>query len=467
MSYEQLGFYFRYTTVDEQTGRVKIVDVPQYSLMAETCFQRKNMCFNDALSFKFDGKKWVWFSKTALLNFIRTENIDCIKPGHFDNFIKMIRSACYIDALGIEQRDGIINVNNGVIDVATGELLPHSYKYFFKYCAPVNFNKGSSCSRWERFLLDVFENNIELVDLAQRIFGYILIGGKPFLHRAFVLYGSGRNGKSTFLDVLRAVIGSESYATVSLAKLDKEFSIVNLDGKLANIVEETPTDEINAEIFKNLVGGGEIQAAHKGFDEYKFRNNSRFVFACNEMPIFKDRSAGLEERLVFLPFNRFFKENERDTEITEKLLAELPGILNWAVEGAKMVLKDRKLPIYQTTQQAKEVYRLETDALYAWFIDEIEVCNSFETISTKEAYRKYKEDCSENGNRPYSKDKFFKRLRKLLEDKCAELKVDYDKNRRSPSGNERVFDCFKWKNQLTGTTPALSQVSHNKRYDFD
>jgi len=106
--------------------------------------------------------------------------------------------------------------------VLTGELLPHSYKYMFKYCSPVEYSPTAECPLWEKFLMEVFNNNIELYDLAQRLFGYIIIGGRPFLHRAFCLYGNGRNGKSTFLDVLKAVLGKESYSVVSMAKLDKE-----------------------------------------------------------------------------------------------------------------------------------------------------------------------------------------------------------------------------------------------------
>lgn len=441
-NYEQIGFYFRYMIPDENTGKIKTVDVPKYKVMADWCFEQKNMCFDDSTSMIFDGKKWNWLSKHALSNFIITKNEECIKPGHMDGFVKMIRGKCLVGSVANKNTDGLINVNNGIIDVRSGELLPHSHEYLFKYCSPVDFSTSATSPLWEKFLLETFCNDVGLIDLAQRLFGYILIGGRPFLHKAFVLFGSGRNGKSTFLDVLRAVLGSESYSTVSMAKLDREFSVVALDGKLANIVEETPTTEINAEAFKNLVGGGQVQASRKGQDEYTIRCNARFVFACNEMPNFKDRTVGLEERLVFIPFNRFLKEDERDTEITEKLLAELSGIFNWALEGAKIILRDRKLPHYEATADAKDMYRIETDPLYAWFKERITIeKDSKGEISCRALYKKYSEDCESSGNRPYSKDRFLKRFRKMISDYCSEHKITYDAKWKTKAG-ERGFNIF-------------------------
>lgn len=454
----RFGFYIRYL-IPTDDG-IKVVDVPQYNDMAIHCFEQKNMCFDDATSLKFDGKKWTWLTKIALNNFIVEQNKELIKPGHIDGFVKIIKSKCFADAMGISTPEALINVNNGVIDVKTGALLPHSYKYLFKYCAPVDFSHSAECPRWEKFLDEVFEGNKDLVDLSQRLFGYILLGGRPFLHKAFVLYGGGRNGKSTFLDVLRAVIGYESYSTVSMSKLDKEFSLVNIDGMLANIVEETPTDEINAEVFKTLVGGGEIQAAHKGMDEYKFRCNARFVFACNDLPVFRDKSVGLEERLVFIPFNRYFKESERDTSITEKLITELPGIFNWALKGAKTIEKERKIPSYAITTEAKEMYRLETNPTYAWFKEEIEITEDIHyQVPVNTLYEEYSKDMNANGNRPFSKDKFSKQFRKYLESVCGERGITYDPGAKDSTRTIRVFNIVKFTRIRAGASIIFKDSS--------
>jgi P4 family phage/plasmid primase-like protien len=447
--YEQIGYYFRYE-ITKPEGGIKTVDVPQYKLMADACFEAKNICCDDSLSMKFDGKKWYWMSKTELLNFIITENKECIKPAHLDNFVKIIKGTCFEKALEFESSDGFINVQNGIVNVKTGELIPHSYKYMFRYCTDANYDPSAQCPAWLKFLDDTFSGDSELKDLAQRLFGYVMIGGRPFLHKAFVLYGEGRNGKSTFLDILKAVIGEKSYSVVSMSKLDREFSLTMLNGVLANIAEETPTDEINAEVFKTLVGGGQVVASHKGYDEYSFQCNARFIFACNDMPVFKDKSVGLEDRLVFIPFSRYIREEDRDTRIVEKLLAELPGILNWAIDGAKTIFKERRLPTYEATNRIKETYKEETDPLYAWVKENIAFENDeslFETIEY--IYTKYQYSSTTAGNKPYSKINFSRRLKKMMKAKCEEMGLidPYSKLH----GGIRGYKYIKYIGEIFGT----------------
>lgn len=437
------GFYSVKKIYNEDGGLIKTAVIPEYEMMAEHCLDKKEVCFDDTLSLKYNGKYWAWLTKIGFHNHIIKANDEHIKPQHIDMFAKAIKGRCFIDDMGFKPIDGLINVENGIIEASTGTLLPHSRDHLFKYCIPVQYDKTQSCQQWLNFLNEVFEGNKDLIEVAQRLFGYILIGGHPFLHKAFVLYGTGRNGKSTFLDILKTIIGTSSYSTVSMSKINKEFSAVNLDGKLANIVEETPTDEINAEIFKAIVGGGEIQVSHKGMDEYSLRISARMVFACNDMPIFKDKSVGLEDRLYFIPFLRYFKEEERDTNIIPKLMSELPGILNWAIEGAIKVSADHAMPNIAATTALKEVYKEETDPLYSWFKKHIIVREGSPLIITAgDLYSKYFAYCEENGNRPYSKDKFLKRIRHLVSKQCFDQKILFQPDFRFRDADGRNLRAF-------------------------
>ena len=404
--YKQKGFYLVDPIGDEK--------IPLYESMANWTFSQKNMAFNDAVSLKFDGKKWDWLTKTALYSFVRQKNEGHLDPQHLDNFIKLIKASCFYDNFNFQDTDSFINLNNGILSVKTGELLPHSYQYPFKYVSPVDYSPLDQCPEWEAFLNRIFEGKKELIDLVQKMFGYIIIGGDPFLHKAFCLVGSGRNGKSTLLEVLKAVVGKDSYSTVSMGKLDKEFSLVSIDGKLANIVEETPNDEINSEAFKTMVAGGEVRAAHKGFDEYSFKCKARFVFACNDMPIFKDKNVSMLDRLIFIPFNRYFEESERDPFMAQKLKMELSGILNWAVKGAEIVLKDKIITTGDAVGAAKQQYLRESDSVYAWFMDNIIVDKNAKGIATSDCFEKYKQWSEEEGSFPCKKHTFGKRMRTLL-----------------------------------------------------
>jgi P4 family phage/plasmid primase-like protien len=447
----EFGFY----ELIEQKGG-KITYQPMYNELANWCFNNKNICVTDKEQLLYDGKKWDWLERTELANFLMQWNKGHLQPCHHDNFIKQLRAACYMKALGInpDSAAGHLNVENGVVRISDGELLPHDYKFRFRFVSPIKYDKEAECPRWDQFLCDTFVKDdgkpcIELIDLAQRIFGYVLMGGRPFLHKAFVLYGSGRNGKSTFLDILRAIIGRDAYSVVGMSKLDKEFSLVSLEGKLANLVEETPNEAINAEVFKTLVGGGEVTVAHKGYDEYQLRCDARFVFACNEMPIFKDKSVGLEDRLVFMPFKRYIPEEQRDTLILDKLYAELPGILNWALFGAKIMINERMIPKYSVLEESKEHYKIDTNPLYAWFKEELIVSGDADGLPVDDVYKRYCRDTESNGNKPFSKDRFSKMIRKYIETECRVKGIFYDNKLKSKDRGTRLYCAVLFRVELS------------------
>ena len=158
-------------------------------------------------------------------------------PNHLDNFIKLTIAKSFDMEKSIFKADGLINIANGILDVKSQEIKPHSHQYFFKYILPHKYDPSAECPRFTRFLNFIFDNDPQYIDLTAEIYGYCLLGGNQFLHKSFVLYGSGRNGKSTWLEILQALLGYGNISSVSLANLTKPFSVVNLDGKLANIVD--------------------------------------------------------------------------------------------------------------------------------------------------------------------------------------------------------------------------------------
>lgn len=445
--YIMAGFYRKYKTLSRDNKPVVKYE-PRFMEMAEHCRSLKTMTFSDAKSLKFNGTHWDMIDKLWINQFIASQNPhEAIKPQHFDGFARCIRALCYETHIQWRPTDGFLNCANGIINTKTRQLLPHSHEFPFRYTLPIDYQPDAEAPQWYRFLTEVFERNVELIDLAQRLFGYIIVGGHPFLHRAFVLYGSGRNGKSTFIDVLRALLGT-SCSAVSMSRLDHDFSVVDLDGKLANLVEETPSDAINAEVFKSVVGGGVIQAAQKNHPVFNMRVNARFVFACNEMPVFRDKSIGLEDRLVFIPFNRYFSPEERDTKILDKLLSELPGILNWALDGAELILKDPRIPDYEATNEAKQTYKEETDPVYAWFTEACDIKPDSSFVSLDAMYSRYKDATEDDGHTPLAKINFSRRLRSLVEQRCRIEGVKYNKELKSKDRKQRGFNCIKLKDRL-------------------
>lgn len=450
-----------YEIVTDEEGKER--QVPQYTAMADHYKEKKLFVSSKTGDWKFSSGYWKPFEDLGLCNEIFKHNHAFLRPAHLDNFRKMIRARCFKDAFGFKETDGLININNGILKIDEGKILPLSNEYFFKYKIPISYEAKAVCPNWLEFLNFVLSGDAELINACQKIFGYCMLGGTPFLHKAFVLHGSGRNGKSVFLDVLRNIIGFENTTSVSLANIDKPFSVVQMDGKLANIVEETPNGEINSEIFKAIIGGGFVTAARKGFDEYSLRVNARFVFACNDMPIFKDKNESMLDRLLFIPFKVYIEEKNRDTNIYAKFVPEYPGILNWAIEGAKMVLADRNIETTKASALLKEEYRKETDPFYAWFDDCIEIDPILSSgITTANLYKFYKNDMEENGNYALTQQNFSKRFKKMLLKKCAKLGFvpDFEMRIRTNHGQVRGFNFVKYDFNATGYNKTF-QPFHN------
>jgi len=253
----------------------------------------------------------------------------------------------------------------------------------------------------------------------QEIFGYCLEASDAWLHKAFVFFGEGRNGKSTLLKILENLVGKDNTSCVSLADIHKPFSCVSLFGKIVNIKEETPTDAINAEAFKNLVGGGNVIAAFKGKDEFYFPCQTKFIFACNRMPQFKDNSIALLDRLYFIDFNRYIKEQDRDRSVLNEILSkEMDGILFWSIEGLKRLLNRKYLLKHNNFNLIQSNYQLDTNSVFSFIQDELKFTedkNHF--ITFRLLYEYYVDYCRRNNFALKSSRTFSRELHQILKNK--------------------------------------------------
>lgn len=366
-------------------------------------------------NFVYSGTHYRPISDSEIEYLLSETTLNQAKPNHRAGFIKTLLSKAYKPMSFFDKSDGLINLENGIFDIRNDKLLPHTHEIFFNYCLDTKYDASATCDEWMAFLDRIFPDCDEFKIISAQIFGYILYGGDPWLHKAFVLYGEGRNGKSTFLHILQRLIGKNNFSSVSLSNINKPFSAVNLDGKLANIVGESPTDKINAEIFKEATSGGYITASKKYQDEYEFECQARFIFACNDFPKFGENTVGMQERLYFIPFNRYFEKHERDGNIKFKLETELPGILNWAISGLASLLEQKYLPDTDATQHLMDEYNVESDSVYAWAKEAIRRDDGIVAPRTsKDLYSIYRTFCDESGRHAVGINTFAKRFKKYL-----------------------------------------------------
>lgn len=434
------GFFIKEVT---QTGKVK--ESPDYDGLATYMKSEYNLKCDDSLIYIWTGKHY------ELISFLKLKNIiDSIikigsNPTTVNNFFNKTLIKGYKDFESDLQESGYLNCDNGLLNLKTKELLKHSPEFFFKYKLNHKYDKKAKCPLWLKVLDRVTNEDEPLKKLLQQVFGYCIVGGYPKAHKSFMFYGGGGNGKSTIITALRNLVGHKNASHVPLPHFDKPFSMISLDGKLVNLIDETPTFNINAEAFKNVVSGGYVRAAQKGKPEFDLQVTARIIFACNELPNFKDASEGLKRRLVIIPFNYIVNEDKKDTSIDDKLCAEMSGILNWSLQGLEE-LRLNGFRFIEPKESAKAMidYLKETDSVYNFWENEIDLHdgpNNSETFFRNEdIYFYYKRFCEDEGLRPFSKQKFCKRSWRPYSTKIAALKTEnHDKKTSDYSRRHKKF----------------------------
>lgn len=402
------NFYHKF--VDEKGCERK---TPDYLGLAQYFSDELKLLSSDGVMYIYDDGQYSQVSPLGLKHrILRVSNFE-VRAEHLDRFANHVRAVAF-KSQGMRPPSGLVNLANGVLAIKEGKLLPHSSDYFFKYKLDHVYNPNAQCPKWLEFLDFVFEGNQELINLSAQIFGYAVLGGEPFLHKAFLLYGDGRNGKSTWLDVLTSLLGKANVSSVSMSMLDKPFSVVSLDGKLANIKGESPNDVINSEAFKSAVGGEFLTAAHKGLPEYDLKIDARLFFAANDLPKFHDTTMGAFSKLCIIPFDRFIKPSERLPAYSHELIKEMSGILNWALGGLKELLKTGALPEVFAIEGVMEEYRIESDSVFAWSKERTVLDPSGQWVLARSFYSSYVAYCEFNCFKAVNPITFAKRFRRII-----------------------------------------------------
>lgn len=393
--------------------QIKIKEIPDYIGYATYIKDTMYIKSNDAYTYYWDTTHYKHATHTMLHNICLKRTMYKAEPIQLDNFKKQLLSLSYADIAELYPPKRMINLKNGVLDVSNAKLSKHDPVNFFRYVLDHEYDPDADCPNFKKFLRFVFNDNNDLYDLTFEIFGYCLIGGDPVAHKAFVLHGDGRNGKSTWLYALRTLLGPANASAVSMRLLGKPFSMIQMDGKLANIVEESPA-EIDPEDFKNIVGGGLVTAAHKGKPEFSLKIDSRLFFATNKLPRFNDTSIGIKDRLLIIPFDRYINAEERDHGINNKIHGEMSGIINMSLHGLRNFLnRGCKFKRIKAVDEMLNIYINESDSVHQWAEEYLEwTGNDIDFCSTDAVYKHYLREMDEFHQRPVGLNEFRRRVNK-------------------------------------------------------
>ena len=255
------------------------------------------------------------------------------------NMLAMAKSEL---AIGPEQLDAdpwLFNVENGTIDLRTGEIREHRREDFITKLAPVKLDPTADCPLWRQFLDRIFDGNDELIDYMRRLVGYSLTGVTEE-HILPFLYGTGANGKSTFCETILKLMGPD-YAMKAapdllMAKKGESHPTDRADlcGKRFVACIETEEGRRMAEaLTKELTGGDRVRARRMREDFWEFTPTHHVWLAGNHKPAVNGTDYGIWRRIKLIPFDVVIPDAEQDKKLPAKLAEELPGILNWALAG--------------------------------------------------------------------------------------------------------------------------------------
>lgn len=276
-------------------------------------------------------------------------------------------------------------------------LTDHRRDYYRTVQIPVEFDPNATAERFMQFLSEIFEGDSDAVDKATTLLemiGYSLMAHTRF-ERFVILVGAGANGKSVLLALIEALLGRDNVAGVQPCHFDRSFQRAHLHLKLANIVTEIREGEVIADAeLKSIVSGEPTTVEHKFRDPFEMRPYATCWFGTNHMPHTRDFSDALFRRALVVPFNRkFVPGRDADPKLKDKLLAELPGVLNMALNAYAGVLQRGYFTEPDSCIEAKREWRLNADQA-AQFIEERCTSGPGETPSSElfEAYREWARD---------------------------------------------------------------------------
>jgi len=318
----------------------------------------------------------------------------------------------------------LLNLTNGMYDVKTGKLLPHDTKYYSTIRLPYPYDRNAKCPRWLQFVEEIFPDDPVSQRVLQEWFGYCLTPDTRHEKALFCL-GEGVNGKTKALNVLEQLVGPKNCSHVPLDKLDADFHTVTLYNKLLNLCIETEARELpNTAAFKSIVSGETQEDAYKYRDRFSFKVFARLCYASNHLPRFSDTSRGLYRRILALDFAQDFSAC-KDKDLEAKLLAELPGIFQWALEGYRRLWERDDFETPPAMRNIIQDIRRSSSSVAAFFEDECAVASGGggQFVTNAALYEAYKRYCADNGKKPFSSDVFFKELRRVAPRECEFKRV--------------------------------------------
>lgn len=345
---------------------------------------------------------------------------EAVTAHNLPRILAMLKLAASEPGMAVTEREldsdpYLLGVQNGVVDLRTGRLLTNEPNmYVTRYCT-ASYDTQAKCDRWVEYLVQTFNGDRETIESVERLLGCTLLGssGEEIL---VICYGHGSNGKSVFSNVIHTIMGDYAVtAPPTLLTVRKgndsapRNDVAALAGaRYVSINEMQAGDRLDEQVVKSLAGREPISARFLHQEFFEFMPIFTPWMRTNHKPIVTGDDDGIWRRLVLLPFDRTFADDEKDPDLEKKLLDERDGILMRMIAAAGRYQKDG-LKLSPRIKAECATYRSESDLL-GEFLAECTVSDNTGRKEQKAVYAVYRDWCINNGVRCLSKKSFTQRL---------------------------------------------------------
>lgn len=347
-----------------------------------------------------------------------TKYIEAEMIKHIPNLNRSKRAEVlsYLDLLVTESTETsdaeLIAFKNGIYNIETDDFLKFNPDYVITNKINFDYVPNAYSEIVDNALDRLACGDEGIRALLEEVIGYTMYRRNE-LRKAFIMIGDKANGKSTYLDMIKTMLGDRNTAALDLKELGDRFKTAELFGKLANIGDDIGDEFIaNPAVFKKLTSGDRLNAERKGQDPFDFNNYSKLLFSANNIPRIKDKSGAVISRLVIIPFNASFTKDSENYDPYIKYKLRKPEAIEYliqlGIEGLKRVLENRTFTVSDKVQKELEEYEENNNPILLFFKEEPKIENE----PTNKVYKKYSEFCIANTFTPMSNIEFSKQVKK-------------------------------------------------------
>lgn len=351
-------------------------NTPLYASMAAEVLDQGPIGWGtDNTFWTYDGG--VWRSDPDVVMFRMVDMLgEAYRKAHTTNASDIVRRRAM--PLTGDPLEPLINFRNGMLDWRTGVLSEHDPGYGSTVQLGTEWDPEADCPAFHTFLSQVMHE--DYIHLTWQMIGYLMMSGNP-LQVAFMLYGSGGNGKGTLLRVIGALLGRENIASEPLDELNgNRFRSANLFGKIANLAGDIDaTYQEHTATFKRLTGEDETTAERKGQDSFQFVNWAVPVFSANKFPGSADVTEGYLRRWIIVHFHKKISDRERVPGLDKILFDEAPGIARRGVEALRDLMARGSFDVRGEATKGKDEFAMTIDQVRQWLAAEANAAPGVDT----------------------------------------------------------------------------------------